>query len=1189
MRLKSLEIQGFKSFPDRTKLEFNDGITAVIGPNGSGKSNIADAIRWVLGEQSSRTLRGAKMEDVIFGGTQQRKSQGVCSVVLTVDNADRSLPYEQDEVAINRKLYRSGESEYRINGTAVRLKDIHELFMDTGLGRDGYSIIGQGRVAEIVSAKSKERREIFEEAAGISKFRYRKTEAERRLNLAEDNILRLKDILNELTARLEPLHRDAQKAEKFVALSNSKKDLEVSYWLYQLSKTKERLHSLEDSVLLKKQAFESAKNEAEDLEQQTSESHEEMQRILIEIDDLQNSIAAWQRELSEAQSMRAVLENDIAHNERSIAELQGTLSQNTDLIGALDRSIEEIDRQSAEKQAAYGQLTEELEALRRQIEGNTAQSGILEERLNLLRQQQAQAQRQSEGARLAMTSSTAILKETEGQLERFMQELSVSEDNITQIQAEIKDAEQLLEEIDRSISRSGNEIKGYQLKKDNKARELAALHTRRSELSSAAGEKRQRAKLLADMDKNMEGFGNSVKYVMNQSRAGRLKGVHGPVSSLIDVAQDYAIAIEIALGGGMQNIVVDHEAAAKAAIQMLSSSKSGRATFLPITAVKGSELDTRGLEEQEGFVGLASSLVQYDPKYKGIIANLLGRTVVATDLDCGVEIAKKNSYRFRIVTLDGQLINSSGSMTGGYIAKSAGILGRQGEIDRFTKEAQALEAQSAKLEEQIATVTRELRQIEHHIEIATAQSREYSEDKIRYQAEHRRLTIAYEQAVVFQENAKQAHQAILDKIAANRQSGDASRLLLEGLEQAAAKYEAELTALSAQKQSLTQEATELSATQNELSTRQLLCKRDIEQLEEKRQEAALKSSDNDRYRKELEDKITLLTEQNTEIRGRIEYIAENKGTLLGRIEDTTAKISSLMRKRNNTEQAIGAMRSRQKEVERVRDLSYRELVQQEEAKTAVQAQCNGFVSSLWEEYELSLSGAQEIAKPISDPTAVNRELLEIRSRIKSLGSVNLGAIEEYKEVSERHSFLETQLKDVEKSKQELLKMIAGLTGQMCEIFTTQFDLINRNFQKIFVELFGGGKASLTLTEPEDILESGIEISVQPPGKLIKNLSALSGGEQAFVAIAIFFAILKVNPSPFCLMDEIEAALDDVNVAKFANYLRGLCDSTQFIAITHRRGTMEEADVLYGVTMQEDGISKLLELKVNEIAGKYGVK
>lgn len=1189
MRLKSLEIQGFKSFPDRTKLEFNDGITAVIGPNGSGKSNIADAIRWVLGEQSSRTLRGAKMEDVIFGGTQRRKSQGLCSVVLTVDNTDRSLPFEQDEVAINRKLYRSGESEYRINGTAVRLKDIYELFMDTGLGRDGYSIIGQGRVAEIVSAKSKERREIFEEAAGISKFRYRKTEAERKLTLAEDNILRLKDILNELTARLEPLRRDAQKAEKFVDLSNSKKDLEVSYWLYQLSKTKERLHSLEDSVLLKKQAFEAAKQEAEELERQTSERHQEMQQILVEIDDLQNSIAAWQRELSEAQSTRAVLENDIAHNTRSIAELEGTLSQNIDLFGALGRSIEEIALQTKEKQAAYDRLSGEIEALRQQIDQSAQQSSSLDEQINLLRQQQVQAQRQSEAARLSMTSSSAVLKETQGQLERFIQELSVSEDNITQIQTEIQDAQQLLEEIDRSIGRSINELKGYQLKKDHKIRELATLNAERNELMGQSGEKRQRAKLLADMDKNMEGFGNSVKYVMSQSKAGRLKGIHGPISSLITVAQDYATAIEIALGGGLQNIVVDHEGAAKAAIQLLASSRSGRATFLPMTAVKGSELDTRGLEEQEGYVGLASSLVQHDPKYKGIVANLLGRTVVAADLDCGVDIAKRNGYRFRIVTLDGQLINSSGSMTGGYIAKSAGILGRQGEIDRFSREAEALEAQAAKLEEQIAERSRELRQIEHHIEIVGAQSREYSEDKIRYQAEHRRLTISHEQAVIFRENAKQQHQAILDKIAANRESGDASRLLLEGLEQAAARYDAELVARSEQKQRLIQQMAQDRAQQNELITRQLLCQRDIELLEEKQQDAALKSSDNHRYRKDLEDKITLLTEQNTEIRGRIQYIAQNKASLLQKTEESKGIISSLMSKRNNTEQAINVIRSRQKETEQIRDISYRELVQQEEAKTAVQAQCNGFVNSLWEEYELSLSQAQELAKPISDPANVNRELLEIRSRIKALGSVNLGAIEEYKEVFERHSFLETQLNDVEKSRQELLKLIAGLTGQMCEIFTTQFEQINKNFQNVFVELFGGGKAALTLTEPEDILESGIEISVQPPGKLIKNLSALSGGEQAFVAIAIFFAILKVNPSPFCLMDEIEAALDDVNVAKFASYLRGLCDSTQFIAITHRRGTMEEADVLYGVTMQEDGISKLLELKVNEIADKFGVK
>ena len=1190
MRLKSLDIQGFKSFPDRTRLDFNDGITAVIGPNGSGKSNIADAIRWVLGEQSTRTLRGGKMEDVIFGGTQTRKPLGMASVTLNIDNADRALAgMDAGEVSITRRLYRTGDSEYRINGAQVRLKDITELFLDTGLGRDGYSIIGQGRVAEIVSARSKERREIFEEAAGIAKFRYRKTEAERRLTLAEENLLRLRDILSELEGRLAPLRAQSEKAKQFLELAGEKKSLEVSVWMHTIGELRQKTAQLEDKLLLARSEHQAAEQTVAACERQYAEEQERGRALLLRLEEQRDEISRRNERAAGLEAQRAVLQNDISHHEHSIEEAKDAIEQ-------AGRSQEEL---SAELAAAGEKLLEQKEKLAAANEQAEAIADQLTElageqlrcaaELDRLRIRRAGTFEAIEAARLDAAAAESLLGESTARIAAMESARAAREAAVEEAKRDAGECEGLLAEIAETALSLENSAKGYRLRRELRGQKAAELDQKLADFDGRINERRQRAKLLADMDRNMEGFGPSIKFVMGRARAGALPGVFGPVSSLITVEDGHTVAIETALGGAMQNIVVENEETGKRGIALLKESRAGRATFLPLTSVKGSRLDVSGLEQSFGFVGLACDLVSCGDRFRGVVTSLLGRVAVAEDIDSAVAIAKRNGYRFRIVTLDGQIVNAGGSMTGGYTAKSAGILGRQGEIERLEAEAKKLGEQRAQLAARREEAARELSSVEAELSAIAAQKKSCEEDRIRGEAELSAAKQRISQAERQKREADEQREQLLARIEEMKEKSGSSQEMTASLTAELDRLQRQIAEGGEMRDSLAARQNALNESRAEMNTAIALLTHEISTAEENLARLTALSGSAGQRQDEQREKIAALEAQIAAVGEQIEALASQAARDRQEAEEAQRAVLETQRLREQSEGRCSALRASEREESARRDNLYREVVRLDEQKTASGNECAALVAKLYDEYEMTQSDAEEQARPVEDLAAANRRLAELRGRIKNLGSVNVDAIEEYREVSGRYEELSRQITDVEHSKTELSRLIGELTEQMRGIFSQQFEEINKNFGKIFTELFEGGSAALSLTDPDDLLESGIEITVRPPGKLIKNLAALSGGEQAFVAIAIFFAILKVNPSPFCLMDEIEAALDDVNVARFASYLHTLTEKTQFIAITHRRGTMEEADVLYGVTMQEEGVSKLLQLQVSEIEKKMGIQ
>ena len=1189
LRLRGLEIQGFKSFPDKTRLTFHDGITAVVGPNGSGKSNIADAVRWVLGEQSTKTLRGGKMEDVIFGGTQARKPQGYAHVQLTIENADGALPYDSAEVSVSRRLYRSGESEYRINGTSVRLRDVHELFMDTGLGRDGYSIIGQGRIAEIVSAKSTQRREIFEEAAGISKYRYRRQEAQRRLEAAEENLLRLRDILAELEARVGPLQAQAEKARRFLTLAEEKKTLELSLWIATLDRSRALLREQEDKLLLCRDDHDRIQAEMDAVEQRINALYADMQALAVEIDERRAQARTLEEENANSSADIAVMQNDLAHNRASIEQIGAELRQADADGGGLDEQIRTYETEIADKQAALEKLHRKQEETQQEIVRLTAAREDCRTRADALKERRFGLTQSIQEAKLSSASSGSLIDETIARLEALRDAAVVGDENAARIEKELADCKGLLAEVLAASESLQNTRRGYLLRAEGRGEKLDALKKQRAALDEQARGFLQKARLLTDMENSLEGFQSSVKYVVSQARRGALPGVCGPVSKLIEVDGDHALAIEIALGAAMQNIVVEDETAAKRAIAMLRSSKTGRATFLPLTTVRGGRLSEGWLSSADGFVGIAADLVRCDSRYEGVVAQLLGRIAIVRDIDCAVALARRGGYKFRVVTLDGQVVNAGGSMTGGWTARSAGILSRAQEIDSLRAQAKDCADRMERLDGEIKTVQEELSAAQAAIlgvdgELATAQ-----EDRIRCESEQKRLLAAQAEAARVREQAAREYEALEARLRELRAAGVSADGLIQELsgqlDEVARQLgevnegrDAYASRLDQASEALAQVNVAAAALEKEIDGARLMMEQLAGQKEHRReQERALK------------ERAARLEEENEAVRQRISDLEAARRERTARIETIGTEIAERTARRNECESGTAALRADEKEIAARRETAARELARLEEKKASMQGEYDAIIARMWDEYEVTRSQAAELAQPVEDTPAAQRRLGELKGKIKALGSVNLGAIEEYGEVSERYTFLKTQTEDAERSRAELLRLIERLTSDMRTIFSENFTKIAANFSVVFTELFDGGKASLSLADPTDVLESGIDIFVQPPGKIIKNLSALSGGEQAFVAIAIYFAILKVRPSPFCLLDEIEAALDDVNVVKYAQYLRTLCDKTQFITITHRRGTMEEADVLYGVTMQEEGVSKLLELNVGEIEGKLGIQ
>ncbi len=1187
MKLKAVEMQGFKSFPDRTKLTFDDGITVIVGPNGSGKSNISDAIKWVFGEQSVKSLRGAKMEDVIFGGSASRKPTGFAWVSLFIDNTDRSIDIDTDEVVITRRLYRSGESEYRINNNPVRLKDINETFMDTGLGRDGYSVIEQGKIAEIVSAKSTQRREIFEEAAGISKFRYRKTEAERKLTQAEDNLIRLRDIMQELEDRVGPLKAQSEKAKQYVVLAEEKKSLEISLWLEQLAKLGRQMAELEDKTLLAANDRTTAQKRLEEIERETEEIQQKTQELNLYIEHKRDRIREWETAISEAKVNAAVKQNTVTHNEDTIRELQDEWERSMLSAGELEEKLTGLREDCAVLQKEAEETARRWEESQKALEAKRQEERRLATEQSALALQKQELQENIHRAELSAETAGTLAEETVDRLETLRGQAKNKDENLTRLWEELAGHRAFAEELRERLESLQNSKNGYLYKLKSRSDKIAEVESRQRNSEKLAGEKLQRAQVLTDLEKNYESFNNSVKFVMKQAGAGALRGVIGPVSALIRTENRYSTAVEIALGAAIQNIVVQDETAAKRAIALLKERGAGRATFLPLTNIRANPIRESDLAARGGYVGLASELVQCEERYRAVMDSLLGRTVVAEDIDAAAAIAKAYGYRYRAVTLDGQVVNAGGSLTGGSVNKNASILSRRGEIDALTAEAKKYAAQVEELETQLTELRREADTIRATVEGIAAEEKTAREDLISAQTLVSRLTASTEEAEQLNEQALREYDELTARVEELRKQKLTGGELVKKLTEEVARLNRMDVESTAAHTALTEAIEEAARQVTDLQMEAITRRKDCEAAQSVIAQLENQQSGSEAALTELRQKQEQLQKENEAIRAEIEEITAGAAGGGSEIETLRRDIKEADGQKDTLEARRSILTRESGDAITKREAAASELVRLQEKSEAMQEQQNGISTKMWEEYELTRSEAAETAIPLEDVPAAQKRLTELRGRIRGLGAVNVAAIEEYEEVSGRYRFMKEQIDDAENAKKELTRLIAELSAKMSAIFTERFAGINRHFGEIFRELFGGGHAELRLTDATDPLETGIEIIVQPPGKIIKNLSALSGGEQAFVAICIYFAILRVNPAPFVLIDEIEAALDDVNVGKFAAYLHRMTDHTQFISITHRRGTMEQGDVLYGVTMEEEGISKLLRLDVAEMEKKFG--
>ena len=1179
MVFKELEIQGFKSFPDKVKIRFDAGVTGVVGPNGSGKSNLSDAVRWVLGETSSRQLRAAgKMEDVIFGGTRKRSPMGFAQVRLTLDNAAHTLDVDADEVTIGRKYYRSGDSEYTINGQVCRLRDVYELLLDTGIGRDGYSVIGQGRIAEIVAAKSSERREIFEEACGIAKYRYRKTEAERRLAAAGENLERLRDILGELESRVGPLEKESAKAQKFLELSEQRKTLEVTLWT-------DSVHRARDTVRQQVRDYETAQadyerfdGEAKAAEQEAEEIRMQAQQLTIAVERLNGDIRSITEQISGSDSRIAVLENDILRNEESIASLRSEIEAGEQDGAEADAALQRHRAVAAKMEAEGEKLAAEIDALNAELTKLADASNASGARKDTLRAEITDLTAKRTEAQVAQAAAEAAEETARQRLPALEQAVQEGTDQWETARQDLTDTIRYREMLTENEKQLANVRSGLELKLKNRKAALDEADTAEQRLGRELDAARQRLSVLRELEKNMDGYQNSVKAVMRAAGARRLRGIIGPVSAILKVEPGCEVAVETALGAALQNIVVENEAAAKAAIALLRSDNAGRATFLPLDTVQPGVFRGR----LSGTARLASSLVQADARYDNIVSNLLGRIIVVEDINEASRVARDNGFRSRVVTMDGQVINAGGSFTGGSVQRSAGLFTRKQEMEELRIRAAKLQKDCLAAQEKTDQCKEQVDALQAELTATASEQITAANDRVRAEAEQKRLEAAAAQL----ETARNARRQEIDTLQAaladsRAKAEDAAKLQAE-LTAKIDRRTAEMSRIAEGDDSfLTRQnalAQDLSAKRLEQVTRQKdaeLAYSQIAALEQRARDAAAR-------RASLEESVAALAARSDACRAEIADIRQTRADSQTTIAQKEAEIREATQKRLARQQAETETLARARTAADSREEMSREMARLAERKAAAESEYDQTVAKLWDEYQLSVSQAEALCVEFDSLPALRAQVADLRGKIRALGSVNVSAIEEYKEVKARYDALVTQVTDVEESRNELSRMISKLSAQMREIFTDSFRAINENFGRVFAELFGGGEASLMLEDESDVLSSGIGIRVAPPGKVIKNLEALSGGEQALVAISIYFAILAVNPAPFCILDEIEAALDDANVVRFAQYLRRVSDKTQFIVITHRRGTMEAANVLYGVTMQEDGVSKLLKLDLEQV-------
>ena len=1180
MFLKYVEIQGFKSFPDKTRLGFDRVLTGIVGPNGSGKSNISDAVRWVLGEQSTKSLRGGKMEDVIFGGTKTRNPMGFAQVSLCLDNSDKRIPDVGDEIIATRRYYRSGDSEYAVNGSPVRLRDLREMFMDTGLGRDGYSIIGQGRISEVVESKNTDRREVFEEASGIAKFRFRKNEAERKLVQAEDNLSRLRDIAGELESRIGPLKEQSEKAKKFLELSEQRRGLEITLYCDTIRRSHDNLHAQDEKIEIAKLDYKKIDDGIEDQNHIISELYEKNRTANVLVEECNTQIDERTERISALESQIAVLKNDIMHGERDLRSLEDDKSSLSNGDFDLKNKIESLEKEAADKMAEVEVLDKSISELELELDQLIENSAQSDAQRSELARMLTEVQQKITDIRVDIVAAQSVL-ETLGQREEMIQTTVPQErERLDAEKEEYSRIGEYLEQINNDLQGKENITNGFSLKLQSRRSRCDELSERLEEKDREVSLMRQRLNLLNDLERSNEGFMPPVRKVLSAKEKREIEGIVGTVGSLLTVNKGLELAIETALGASVQNIVVSNERAAKEAISFLKDSRAGRATFLPLDTIRPSKFEHSELLREPGVIGLASDLVDYEKKYDSVVRFLLGRILVTEDLDYASAVARRSNYRVRIVTKDGQVINAGGSYTGGYSAKNAGMFSRKGEIDSLEEKIKKILVDTEEDRKRKDSLLIEIDTLSADLERTQNELTEMKEDKIRTESEMKRIGAIVEALEHNQELADQELQQI--RQTRNERQNEIAKLESEiALRQADAERYENALASADSPDGFIEQRTNLMNTISERKLSRTEISKDAEGILASAEDLKQRGTEALDRLANLNSAMMRISNENESKKREIDNRISQVERLKDEIAQLRERIASSNTARDENDKEVIRIREKQNEMMQDREKIASEISRLEERKESLSNEYNSYLNRLWEEYELTIAEALPLCIEFSSVTELRQHVSSIRNRIRSLGNVNVAAIEEYDEVLSRYNFLSGQIKDVDDSRKSLLSLIEELESEMKQIFTVSFNEINSRFHRTFQELFGGGSANLFLSDETDILGSGIELDVQPPGKVIKNLSALSGGEKALVAIAIYMAILEVNPSPFCILDEIDSALDEANVVRFAQYLKRMVSETQIIAITHRRGTMEAAEVLYGVTMQEDGVSKVLRLGVEE--------
>ena len=1182
-------MQGFKSFPDKTELNFGKGITAVVGPNGSGKSNISDAVRWVLGETSTKSLRGSKMEDVIFGGTSKRKALGFAQVMLTLDNSDGTLKDHGEIVTVTRRYYRSGESEYKIDGESVRRKDIRELFMDTGLGSDGYSMVGQGKIDSIISAKNEDRRELFEEAAGISRFRHKRKDAERRLDQAQENLVRLLDILGELESRVGPLKKQSEKAQKFLEYSEEKKTLEIGVWLNKINRFTVELREQEHKIDAVKASYEVSEKDLAAIEKELEDVAEKVTSINLAIEQSRLGASGYEEEALRKDGEISVLNATLEHNNETIERLTADITDADGTGATLDEQIDAKNKTIAENEKLIADKKAELESVANELSKVQNENMEFSDKTVELNQTLTALTIKLSDSKVKMSQATSSIDEINSRKDTIASQIEATQKDIDYTQSQADESNKNLEFLKERIDEYQNSLGGYQMKVDAKKQKAEKIKQDAERLARQMAEKSDRARVLEDLEKNMEGFSGAVKAVLKQSQSKALPGIHGTLSQLITVDNENSTAIEIALGAAMQNVVVSTESDAKRAINYLKQNNVGRATFLPISAIKPRYMEEKNLDDNFGFVDVASNLVDCDEQYRDIVENLLGRVMVVEDIDCAIAISKRYKNRYKIVTLDGQVMNPGGSMSGGSKGKGSGVLSRANLIEELKSEAQKIGDELKDVQAELKKAVEDANLAAADLQGADADLRNAKEEYIRAEGDAKLISDKLQSFINQRDTMCREQENSEGRILLFNQAVENAKQEAVEIEKQMADTEAELNSVSAGARELSSKRDEIRERTEQINLELVTLTKDSEAARLSVEELELrKSTQSDRV-KNITDEINEIKAKSENLMFSINDVKAQADELRQKASESNDAVTQKIEDRNELEKRSNELRAKEKATLTDKEKLSGDIVRLEERKANMKKEYDELGDMLFEQYELTKPEAQALGIVIDDMAEAKKRLHEIKVAIRGLGSINVGAIEEYKEVSERYTFLKEQIDDIEQSKKELAKIIEDLTSSMSEKFMTQFNKINTEFKTCFADFFGGGNGEIILEEPDNCLESAIEIKIQPPGKSVQNINLFSGGEKSLAAMALLFSVLKVQPSPFCIYDEVEAALDDVNVERFAKYMRRMTDKTQFISITHRRGTMEEADVLYGVTMQEKGVSKLLELQSAELAQQMGLE